>query len=76
MFSHTMDVYNGKYAYIHEVSRETCLRMHTLGSFEISGTYITGLQPNQTTSRPVTLAGSVDAAPAVRTPIFMALGQT
>lgn len=61
MFSHTMDVLNGKYAYIYEVSREACIRMHTLRSFEISGTYITGLNSNQTTSRPVTLAGSVDA---------------
>jgi len=30
MFSHTMDVYNGKYSYIEEVSREAYRRMHVL----------------------------------------------
>lgn len=60
MFSHTMDVYNGKHSYITEVSREACQRMHTYGSFELSGTYITGLKSNQTATRPVILAGHVD----------------
>ncbi|XP_011880368.1 PREDICTED: uncharacterized protein LOC105568908 [Vollenhovia emeryi] len=60
MWSHTMDVYNGKYSYISETSREACQNMYTYGSFEIAGTIIAGLKPNQTTSRPVVLAGHVD----------------
>jgi len=60
MFSHTMDVYNGKYSYIDEVTHEACQRMHSYGTFELSGTYITGLKSNQTTTRPVILAGHVD----------------
>lgn len=60
MFSHSMDVYNGKYAYIKEVSREACRRMHFYGSFEIENVVITGLKTNHTTTRPVTLAGHVD----------------
>ncbi|KYM97833.1 hypothetical protein ALC62_11472 [Cyphomyrmex costatus] len=60
MFSHTMDVNNGQFSYITEVSRDTCKRMHTYGNFEIAGTHITGLISNQTASRPVVLAGQVD----------------
>ena len=60
MFSHSMDVFNGKYAYVEEVSREACQRMHTYGSFRIADTFITGIKPNQSTTRPVILAGRVD----------------
>ncbi|XP_070512818.1 uncharacterized protein [Cardiocondyla obscurior] len=60
MFSHTMEVHNGKYSYIHEVSREVCQHMHLDGTFTIGNTLITGLKPNATASRPVVLAGSVD----------------
>ena len=60
MFSHTMEVRNGKLAYIEEVSREACQRMHAYGTFQIAGTYITGIRPNDTTPRPITLAGDVD----------------
>jgi len=60
MFSHTLDVYNGKYSYIDEVTHEACQRMHSYGTFELSGTYIIGLKSNQTTTRPVILAGHVD----------------
>lgn len=60
MFSHTMDVHNGKYSYIHEVSHAVCFRLHTYGSFELSGTLITGLKSNQTATRPIVLAGHVD----------------
>jgi len=55
MFSHTMDVHNGKYFYIEEVFREACRRMHVYGNFEIAGTRVTGILPNQTLTRPVTL---------------------
>ena len=60
MFSHTMDVYNGQFSYIADVSRNACRRMHTYGSFEIAGTHITGLLSNQTASRPIFLARHVD----------------
>ncbi|KAL6419062.1 hypothetical protein ACFW04_011596 [Cataglyphis niger] len=60
MFSHSMDVFNGKYAYVQEVSREACRRMHTYGSFQLAETFITGLKSNQSATRPVTLAGHVD----------------
>lgn len=61
MFSHTMDVANGKFAYIHEVTQQACLSMHNYGSFSISSTIITGLKVNQTTTRPVLLAGKLDS---------------
>lgn len=60
MFSHTMDVVNGKYSYIQETSRRGCQRMHFYGTFEVSGIHITGLEPNSTTTRPATLAGKVN----------------
>lgn len=60
MFSHTMDVLNGKYAYIEETSREACQRMHLLGIYRIGQTFINGLRSNQTISRPITIAGSLD----------------
>jgi len=60
IFFYTMDVHNGKYSYIEEVSREACRRMHVYGNFEISGTCITGITPNQTITHPITLAGHVD----------------
>lgn len=61
MFSHTMDVFNGKYSFIQETSREACRRMHTYGTYELAGTYITGLKSNQTLTRPILLAGHVDS---------------
>jgi len=33
MFSHSMGVFNGKYSFIQEVTREACRRMHTYGTF-------------------------------------------
>lgn len=60
MFSHTMDVHNGKYSYIEPITRQTCRRMHDYGSYQLGNTYITGLKSNTTTARPVTLAGTVD----------------
>jgi len=59
MFSHTMDVENGKYAYIQETSREACKRMHILGYFRMGHVYITGLKSNSSDSRPATLAGKL-----------------
>ncbi|XP_067209983.1 uncharacterized protein [Linepithema humile] len=60
MFSHSMDVHNGKHAYIEEVSREACQKMHNYGTYQIGNTHIVGLKSNQTATRPVTLAGQVN----------------
>ena len=60
MFSHSMDVHNGKHAYIEEITRDACQRMHIYGTYEIGHTRIVGLKPNQTTTRPMTLAGYVN----------------
>lgn len=35
MFSHTMDVQNGKYSYIEEINRESCKRMHSNGDYRM-----------------------------------------
>ncbi|EZA46687.1 hypothetical protein X777_03446 [Ooceraea biroi] len=56
MFSHTMDVHNGKFAYIEEISGEACQRMHRVGVAQIAGVLITGLKSNETSSRPATFA--------------------
>jgi len=60
MFSHTMDVRNGKHAYVQEVSRDACIRMHTYGTYEAGFMHITGLKSNQTSTRPITLAGHLN----------------
>lgn len=60
MFSHTMDVHNGKYSYIEETNRETCKRMHNYGTYQLGHILITGLKSNHTITRPITLAGQVD----------------
>lgn len=57
MWSHTMDVNNGKHAYIEEISRDACHRMHFSGTYHLYNTQIVGLKSNQTTTRPITLAG-------------------
>lgn len=61
MFFHTLDVYNRKYSYIEEISREICRRMYNYGTYQLGNTHITGLKSNQTTTRPITLTGSADS---------------
>ena len=56
----TLDIHNGQFSYIADVSREACQRMHTYRSFEIADIRITGLISNQIASRPIVLAGHVD----------------
>ena len=59
MFSHLSPVQGSFLEYIHEVPREVCESMHATGVVKIGdNTIISGLTPNSTTSRPVTLAGS------------------
>lgn len=60
MFSHSMDVHNGKHSYIQEISEFACKRMHHHGTYELGSMYITGLKSNQTSTHPATLAGHVN----------------
>lgn len=60
MFSHTTDVSNGEYGYIESVSREICLQMYRYGNMRIGKTEVTGITPNQTITRPVLIAGTVN----------------
>jgi len=60
--------HNGKYSYIEEVSREACRPMHVYGNFEISGTRVTGITPNQTIME--------DHVAGQRTRILTELGRT
>ncbi|XP_039308450.1 uncharacterized protein LOC120358389 [Solenopsis invicta] len=62
MFSHTGDVLNGKYSYIEETSRETCMKMQWIGTYRHGNTVISDLKANQSVSRPVTLAGHIGNA--------------
>ena len=60
MFSHTMDVHNGKYSYIQETSREACEKMHIMGYLQMGHIHITELKSNHTDSRAATLVGQMD----------------
>lgn len=60
MFSHTMDVPNGQYGYVENVSREQCLDMYRYGTTKIGQTIISGIIGNQTISRPIIITGSID----------------
>ncbi|XP_023288930.1 uncharacterized protein LOC111674084 [Orussus abietinus] len=60
MFSHTMDVRNGKHVYVEDVSWDTCINMHLYGRAQLGHTTVSGIKANQTTTRPITLAGSID----------------
>ncbi|KAL6256691.1 hypothetical protein P5V15_012810 [Pogonomyrmex californicus] len=59
MFSHSMDIPNGKYSYILKVPQRACINV--FGNYHLEATLITGIHPNQTIIRPVTLAGQLDA---------------
>lgn len=60
MHSHISTVQYGKRAYIREISADACKKIHETGSISFGGTtLITGIRINATTSRSLTLAGSV-----------------
>lgn len=61
MHSHTSSVLNGKLDYIYETSAETCQQLQDTGTLFLGGKdgLITGVKVNATTTRAVTLAGSV-----------------
>ena len=59
MLSHTMDVPNGKFAFIESVNPEVCRRMHYYSIYQIGKIFITAVKPNDTTPQPVTLVGEL-----------------
>lgn len=61
MHSHTSSVLNGKLHYIYEISAETCQKLQNTGTLFLGGRdgLITGVKVNATTTRAVTLAGSI-----------------
>lgn len=60
MHSHVSIVSNGIMDYLVDVTRDECVQMHSTGILTIgSHTVIAGLKVNQTTSRSITLAGSI-----------------
>lgn len=60
MHSHISIVNNGQMEYLMEIGYTRCLRMFNDGSLSLGdGKIIDGLKPNRTTSRSVTLAGTV-----------------
>jgi len=78
MFSHTMDVKNGKYkySYIQETSCEACKRMHILGYFRMGHVYIIRLKSNLSDSQSATLTRklTMDLATEAHFPILMGHG--
>lgn len=60
MWSHGMDVPNGEYSYIDSVSRDECLDMYKLGKIKIGQTEVHRIHANQTVSRPISIAGTIN----------------
>ncbi|XP_015120589.1 uncharacterized protein LOC107043557 [Diachasma alloeum] len=60
MHSHVSIVDNAHAEYIQYISEDACKVAHDHGTITIGNTLITGLQPNTTTTRSVTLAGTVN----------------
>ncbi|KYQ49730.1 hypothetical protein ALC60_11197 [Trachymyrmex zeteki] len=64
MHSHVSVVHGGRRIYLHELAANNCKRIHETGAINLGGRegYITGLKPNSTSARSITLAGhaSVD----------------
>ena len=60
MHSHSSIVANGHSEYIHDVTRDQCNQMHTIGTFLVTSSLdISNLKVNETSFHSVTLAGSV-----------------
>lgn len=60
MHSHVSIVNNGQTEYLMEIGYTRCLRMFNDGSLTLgNGNVVDGIKPNRTTSRSVTLAGTV-----------------
>ena len=59
--SYNSAVQGGKYEYIHEVSADTCRKMQSTGTIYLGGNSgtITGIKVNATTTRAITMAGSL-----------------
>lgn len=60
MHSHVSAVQNGREQYLYTSTRQTCERMINAGTLYLTqSTMFTGIKPNSTTSRGVTLAGVI-----------------
>ena len=64
MHSHVSIVHGGRRVYLQETAASNCRRIHETGAIDLGGRdgYITGLKPNSSSTRSITLAGqtSVD----------------
>lgn len=61
MHSHASAVHNGKHEYIQEISGQKCKTLHSNGAIFLGhNALITGIKPNITTSRSITLAGIIE----------------
>lgn len=60
MHSHISVVHNGRRVYLADISENVCKAAHTTGIIALTPSLqISGLKPNSTTYRSVTLAGSI-----------------
>lgn len=59
MHSHVSIVRGGRRQYIQEIGLDTCHKLHATGTITVVTALLTGIQPNQTTTRSAMLAGSV-----------------
>lgn len=61
MHSHTSVVSQGQMEFMHEVGNDVCNHLHWTGAIKIgTSAIITGLGPNSTSTRSLTIAGTVD----------------
>ena len=61
MWSHVSMVKNGEAKYLREVTRDECMRMHVHRSVSIADNIVRNLRINDTTTHPLTFAGSLKA---------------
>lgn len=59
MNSHISVVAQGQLEYLAEVSRDACETMHVYGMYKIGNSLITELHKNESTTRSISLAGSI-----------------
>lgn len=60
MHSHVSVVSKGKHEYLHELSSEDCRRAQNTGSINLNTAIIDRIKRNSTTSRSITMAGTIE----------------
>lgn len=60
-FSHNSIVHNGRQEFLHDITQVLCIQMHTTGTLQLHGATLANLQGNSTSTRGITLAGSIDS---------------